>query len=759
MTDRSARMPALSLSSMAVRLGQKLDSINVIDRRMATRFIAGLVAFRENHMRANQSSLRASVCNGLLLIATSFCSMIVVSSEQAEAAGSSRMEDGDWPLLGRTADMQHNSPLRDINETSVKNLGLAWFSDIPSRDGLVGNPLVVDGVVYQGGPMGRIYATDIRSGELIWTFSADPLYEGSSLATFWSTRFNRGVAVQDDKVFIAVGDCRLVAVNRHSGAKIWESVSCDRTDRSGLYGITGAPRVGGGLVYIGNNCIDSGNGRGFVDAFEAKTGRRKWRFYTVPNDPTKRQENKALEMAATTWGTDWYKKSHGCGSVWDAITYDEKLGLLYVGTAGPAPWNPRARASDAGDELFTNSIVAIKADSGEYVWHYKTTPNDAWNFDATMHIMVAELPVQGERRRVVMTAPKNGFFYVLDAQSGKFLSAKNFTPLNWASHIDENTGRPVTLPDARYWEKPDGKAIVSPGPLGAHNWQAMSHTPETGLVYIPVQVVPTLMEIDPKSKPAGMLFDMYYGSGKDPKWKAFGELVAWDPVSQKERWRVKRQMPVNGGILTTSGGLVFQGTADGRFDAFSARTGELLWTFNAGSSIQGAPTTVEVDGSQVILVPAGNSASASLTTLARYSSTPPKTLGQSRLLAFKLGGDARLPLGTVIEFQPPPRPRQPDALARKGSVAYIQNSCQACHGRHAETVGGSVPDLRRASGLTHDMFAGIVIGGLRKGTGMPAFPGISVDDLRALQAYLINLGWDAYDAQEKAKSANASARP
>lgn len=657
----------------------------------------------------------------------------------------------EWSLLGRNADMQHNSPLNQINDRTVSKLGLAWAADIPSLDGLVGNPLVVDGVVYQSGPMGRVYANDVRTGKLLWRFAAENSFENTTLAGFWSMRFNRGLAVEGDKVFVAVGDCRLIAVDRKTGAKVWESVSCDRT---GMYGITGAPRVGGGMVFIGNNCIDSGADRGFVDAFDADTGKRRWRFYTVPGDPAKPQDGAVMEMAAKTWGTNWYEKSKGCGSVWDAITYDEKLNQLYIGTAGPAPWNPARRAADAGDELFTNSIVALNASTGEYVWHYKTTPQDAWNYDATMHIMVADLKIGQGLSRVVMTAPKNGFFYVLNAKTGKFISGKNYTPVNWASHIDQKTGRPVTIADARYWERPDGKAIVLPSPVGAHNWQAMAYNQQTGLVYIPVMAIPTVMQEDPKATVGGMSFDMYYGSGSDPKWKAYGELVAWDPVTQRERWRVRRTIPINGGTLTTAGNLVFQGTADGRFDAFAADTGKLLWTFQVDGSIQSAPTTVEVDGEQMILIASGNAASAAAGRYMSHYSSTSQSRSQSRLLAFKLGATGALPRTVAADFPEPPLARPDRKLAAKGEVLFDQYTCVSCHGLGVEGVGGSVPDLRRANKQTHELFGGIVIGGLKKANGMPAFTDLSMEDVDAIQAYVLSEAWRAHDASVKQPSSN-----
>lgn len=681
-------------------------------------------------------------------IPASLAALLVAATMHTAAAGAEPPRS-DWSVLGRTSDVQHNSPLAQINDRTVVQLGLAWFADIPSKDGLVGNPLVVDGVAYQSGPSGNAYANDIRTGKLLWHFTAEPTLEGSSLATYWSIRHNRGVAIHEDKVIFAVGDCRLIAVDRKKGTKVWEVAACDR---AGTYGITAAPRVGGGMVFTGNNCIDSGAERGYVDAYDAKTGTRRWRFYTVPNEPSKGQENKALEMAAKTWGTEWWTKTRGCGSAWDALTYDAKLNLLYIGTGGPAPFSPKDRAADAGDELFTNSIVAVRADTGEYVWHYKVTPNDGWNFDATMQMMLADLKIGGKPRRVLMTAPKNGFFYVLDARTGKFISAKNVTPVNWASHIDPKTGRPVRLRDANYWERPTEPTVVSPGPYGARNWQAMAYNERTGLVYFPVIVAPTLIEPDPNAKVGGISFDMYYGSRGDKKWPAYGELVAWDPVTQKERWRVRQPKPINGGTLTTAGNLVFQGTADGKFAAYAADTGKQLWSFDAGASIQSAPTTVEIDGEQIVLVASGSATAATTGRyMAMYGSNPDNR-SPARLLAFKLGGSAQLPATQdKLVLEKPPRPRQPEEQARIGRNRYEASFCVDCHGLDGKSAVGSVPDLRRASPETHDLFLGIVIGGLRKEKGMPAFHELSVPDALAIQAYILNQAWDSYDAQQSGK--------
>lgn len=663
------------------------------------------------------------------------------------AAGSA---DTDWERIGRNSDMQHYSPLSAINEQTALKLGVAWSAEMPSKDGLSGNPLVKDGVVYQGGPGGNIYANDLRTGRLLWHFKAEPKYDEASMTSYWSIRHNRGVAIEGENVIIALGDCRLIAANRKTGQQAWEVESCDRKL---MYGITAAPRVGGGLVFTGNNCGDTGLQRGYVEAFDAKTGTRRWRTYTVPGDPSKAQETPVLEMAAKTWGEGWYDKTKGCGSVWEAITYDEKLNLLYVGTGGPAPWSPADRGKNAGDELFTNSILALRADTGEYVWHYKVVPNDGWNLEPAMHIMVAELPVDpdGTVRRVVMTAPKNGFFYVLDAATGKFMSANNFVPVTWAKGINQKTGRPIPNKDSHYWERPGKRVVVSPGPYGAHNWQAMSLNPATGLVYFPSMTIPTTMKVDPKSAVGGVMFDMMFGASGDPKWKAFGELVAWDPVKQKAAWKVRRSYPINGGTLSTGGNVVFQGTADGKFEAYSADGGKLLYSYQLDGSIQAAPTTVEVDGEQLVLVPSGNGGSSSAGMFMAKFGVAPNAGGPARLTAFKLGGTGFVAPPQEVAFPQPPLPRPSKTLAKRGELLYERNVCVDCHGQKVGTGNGSVPDLRRSNVETYELFAGIVLGGLRADKGMPRFSDLTMDDAAALQAYILEMAWKTYDAQKQAE--------
>lgn len=675
---------------------------------------------------------------------------ILVAAALSSSSASMAADQGrsEWVELGGNDKVWHYSALSQVDTTNVKNLGLHWWASIPTRDGLVGNPLIKNGVVYQSGALGRIYANDVRTGKLLWQFAPHIEFSDKlSLAAFYSLRVNRGLAILDDKVFVASGDCRLFAVDAKTGKELWRAVSCDSTKQMG---ITGAPRVGGGKVFIGNNCADTGAERGFVEAFDARTGKQLWRFYTMPGDPSKPFESKVMEMASKTWGTNYWEKTHGCVSPYDGMTYDEELNLLYFGTAGPAPFNPAERAPDAGDELFSNSIVAVNASTGEYVWHYQTVQHDAWNLDATWQITIAELPIQGSKQRVVMTAPKNGFFYVLGAKNGKLFSAGKYTDINWASKVDMRTGRPVPLPDARYWERPNVETIAAPGPAGAHSWHADSWNPNTGLMYFNVMHAPAIMKLDPEAIIGGVAVDIYFERvGSRSKWAKGGELIAWDPLTQKARWRVKRDLAVNGGVLSTAGNLVFQGTGGGTFDAFHAETGKLLWSFKTHGCIQAAPSTVEIDGEQLIVVPSGNCGSSGLgLSFTRLSSTL-ASRGPSRLLAFKLGGTRTIPTPAIEAFPKPPLPRSDPQLAKSGAQYFEAHFCTTCHGLEAENARSSVPDLRMATAQTHQLFPGIVLGGLRRDKGMPGFPDLPLTELQAIQAYILDRAWTAYDEQER----------
>jgi len=595
--------------------------------------------------------------------------------------------------------------------------------------------------------MSRVYANDVRTGRLLWTFDPHVNPPPGKVIPAWGGRVNRGLALWEDKLYVGTGDCRLVAIDRQRGTKVWEAQACDPSRN---YTITGAPRIGGGKVFIGNANADSGANRGYVDAYDGGTGKRLWRFFTIPGDPAKGFESDALARAAKTWGKDYWKLSGG-GSVWDAITYDPVLNLVYIGTDGASPVNPAVRGKGAGDELFTTSILALNADTGAYVWHYQTTPHDGWNYDATMHIMIAELVISGAKHRVVMEAPKNGFFYVLDAASGKLLAAKNYVPVTWASKIDMKTGRPVLQPGAEWWLQESGSPkLVMPTVLGAHNWQPMSFSPQTGLVYIPAMQLPMTIAPGTGDAAVGGADVNFYVAVNDPK-HFKGELVAWDPIAGKVKWRHDVGSPQNGGVLSTAGNLVFQGTSDGVFRAYSADSGKLAWQFSTEAGIYAAPITVKIDGAQLIIVPTGSGTSASVISYPRLGG---KTHGPSRLLAFKLGGAATLPASdySPVAIPKPALPRPDGSLAARGGQIFYANACDLCHG--VDAVGpqdATVPDLRKSAQVTSDNFTRIVREGLLAPLGMPSFKDkIREDEIPALRAYIVDQAWIGYDGEHAA---------
>lgn len=643
----------------------------------------------------------------------------------------------NWEFLGNSPDMQHHSNLDQINDENVNELELMWAVDIPTLDGMVGNPLVKNGIIFQSGSLGRVFAHDIRTGDLLWKFEPKFDFTKMSLTSLWAARFNRGVALNRDNVIVATGDCRIVALNQVSGSVQWEYESCDPTQ---MYGITAAPRVSEDMVFTGNTCVDSGMTRGYVDGIDSHTGKRKWRFYTVPGHISNKPKNKFEEMVADSWGTNGVPEMRGCGSVWDAMTYDKELNLLYIGVAGPAPLNPQKRAKDAGDELFTNSIVALNADTGEYVWHFKQVPHDGWNFDSSVGIMAATVSVEGQDRRVVISVPKSGFVYLLDANTGEFLSGEKYMPINWASGLDEN-GRPIFLDDAKYWQTDNNEAIVAPGVIGSHSWEALALNPHSELLYIPASSQPAKYKTLPNAVVGGTSFDFYYGSRGDKNWTSYGEIIAWDLIDRKAKWRHRTKLPMNSGLLHTDGNLLFQGTADGMLNIFNAENGNVLWSRFVGGAIRGAPTTVMVDGDQVLLVPTGNGNSAATGPLvARYASTP-NTRSKSRLLAFKLGASGVMPEGSVELDLPAPLITidSDDEKISEGQMLYEASACAECHGQEVVAARGSAPDLRVSiSYLTPDMFSDIVINGARLNRGMPKFDFLSKAQANSIYAYIVH---------------------
>jgi quinohemoprotein ethanol dehydrogenase len=650
-------------------------------------------------------------------------------------------EPGNWMSYGRSYSEQRFSALKDIDDHNVARLGLAWHFDLDTRRGQEATPLVVDGIMYFTTAWSKVFALDAASGSLVWSYDPKvPLEWGVNACC---DVVNRGVAAWRGKIFFGTLDGRLIALDAASGKKIWETLTIDPKWR---YTITGAPRVVKGNVIIGNGGGEMGV-RGYVSAYNAETGNLVWRFYTVPGDPSKPFESPILDKAAKTWSGDWWKHGGG-GTVWDAIVYDPELDLLYIGTGNGGPWNEKYRNPKREDGLLTCSIIALKPETGEYVWHYQEDPADDWDYDSDEQIILVDIPIDGQTRKVLFHAPKNGFFYVLDRATGTLISAKPYTLVNWANTIDIKTGRPVENASARYSRGQNAMPVV-PGPLGAHSWQPMSYSPVTGLVYIPIQEAGFLYKSDAhfewKSLATNDGIDFAAaGMPQDPKVKTAilksitGRLVAWDPIQQKQVWSVQRRVPWNGGTLSTAGNLVFEGTADGHFEAYRADTGEKAWSMAVQTSVMAGPVSYEVKGEQYVAVLSGWGGVFALATgeIALKAGRRPNI---GRMLAFKLGGNATLPSVQEIEMPVlnPPKSTASAAAIENGGRLY-QRFCSGCHG-DVVVSGGVLPDLRYSATLANEQWLEIVLNGLLQPNGMVSFSkDLSRRDAESIRAYVIS---------------------
>lgn len=595
----------------------------------------------------------------------------------------------DWPSYGLDYAETRFSKLNHITADNVKNIGLMWTYNLESIRGVEATPLVVDGIMYVTAPWSIVHAVDVRSGKRIWSF--DPQVSREKGYRGCCDVVNRGVALYKGKVFVGAYDGRLIALDAASGRKVWEKDTI--IDSKMSYTITGAPRVFNGRVVIGNAGAEYGV-RGYVTAYDSETGDQAWRWFVVPGDPSKPFEDESMAAAAKTWdpaGKYWI--NGGGGSAWDSITFDPELNMVYIGTGNGSPWNRNLRSPAGGDNLYLGSIVALNADTGKYVWHYQETPGDNWDYTSTQPMILADLTIDGAARKVVLHAPKNGFFFVIDRTNGKFISAKNFVDVNWASGYGAD-GRPIENPEAR---TPDKSFDSIPGPFGAHNWHPMSFNPQTGLVYLPAQGVPLNLTGEKnfvQNAPAPMKFGGTTGwnvgfalNAEPPKNLPFGRLLAWDPVKQKEAWRLEHIAPWNGGTLTTAGNLVFQGSADGRFVAYNASTGEKLWETPVGTGVVAAPATYIVDGVQYVSVAVGWGGVFGITQRATEREGP------GTVYTFAIGGKAPLPAFTQyqtsnllsgVKYDPKDVP--------EGTAIYV-SSCATCHGVPGVDKGGNVRNL------------------------------------------------------------------
>lgn len=654
----------------------------------------------------------------------SFFLMLSCSVAPAWSAGAQK----DWPEHAGDSDETNFSQLSQINAHNIGKLGLAWYLDLPDETTLESTPLEIKSVLYFSGTYGKVYAVDAVDGSVLWTHDPQFWKDNPRLmrAQFAASR---GVAYAEGRIFLATFDGRLQALEATTGKLLW---SADTTPRDSFYYISSAPRVFGHNVIIGNGGGDIGI-RGFVTAYDQRSGKQVWRFYTVPGTPEENRGNTALENAAKTWAGEFWKLGTG-GSVWDNITYDSKYNRIYIGTGNPGPTDADKRSPGGGDNLYTDAIVALDADTGQYRWHYQLNPRDTWGYDSTQQMTLAELLIDGHRRDVLMQAPKNGFFYIIDRRTGKLISAEKIGKVTWAERIDVKTGRPIEGANMRYQ---NGDAVLWPNPAGTHSWQSQSYDRATGLMYIPYMQA-GVHYYTGEAKPGdlndfGTSIGTVIASPEDGK----GALLAWDPISQKPRWKAQHGTLFNGGVLSTAGSVVFQGTADGDFLAYDAQTGQELWRTYAGFGIIAAPMTYEANGRQYVSILVGYGAIAG--AAGEVMDVGWKWGAPHRLLTFAIGGSAQLPPAPpkdkTIHAADDPNLTFSETDAQAGRDLSMQ--CILCHGRDLNPAGGAAPDLRESSiPLNADAFWSVVHDGTLISKGMPQFDDLTARQATQLRAYI-----------------------
>lgn len=643
---------------------------------------------------------------------------------------------GEWLTHGLNYSENRYSPLTQINKQNVNTLGLAWVTDLESKRGLETTPLIANGVMYLTGVWSIVYAIDASSGKILWKY--DPKVPPKTAEKLCCDIVNRGVALYKGKIYSGTLDGRLIALDAATGKLDWEVITVDTTKP---YSITGAPRVVDGKVLIGNGGAEFGV-RGYLTAYDPATGKQVWRFYTVPGDPSKPFENKWMEAAAKTWAGNWWQYGGG-GTVWDAMAYDPELKLLYVGTGNGSPWDRKYRSDGKGDNLYLSSILALNPSNGELVWYYQTTPGDSWDFTATQHIILADMEIGGQKRKVLMQAPKNGFFYVIDRTNGKLISGDPFVYTNWAKKIDQNTGRPVEEEGVHYETV---NTDVSPNYNGGHNWHPMAYNPKLNLVYIPARENASVYGHDPEwvynqrsfgtgnGWNLGMDKNPAVPTKNDPATKKFprGMLIAWNPALRKEAWRVPQQADWNGGVLATASDLVFQGTAEGNFIAYDGSNGKVLWQMNMGGGIIAPPVSYSINDKQYITVAAGWGGGYGM----KKKFAPIQT---GRVYTFVLNGSGALPeFRKAGSYTLPPAEFTASANEVNDGNKLFNRYCATCHVIN-EGGGGLAPDLAYSPIPTNtETFKAIVHQGAYLPLGMPKFGDrLKESDVENIRKYIL----------------------
>ncbi|MCP5143524.1 MAG: PQQ-dependent dehydrogenase, methanol/ethanol family [Gammaproteobacteria bacterium] len=674
-------------------------------------------------------------------------------------------EPGAWLTTGRDGGKTHYSPLDQINRDTADRIGFAWELKTGTNRGMQATPIVVDGVMYTSGVAGRVYALDAKTGATLWQF--EPPLELRNARGSCCDIVNRGVAVWQGKVYVGSFEGILYALDAADGKVLWQTDTIVEEHRA--YSVTGAPLIAGKVVVIGNGGAEF-DSRGYVSAYDLDTGALAWRFYTVPGDPSKPYENPAMEMAAKTWDPARDVTRGGGGNAWDGFAYDADNNLVIFGTANGAPWNPAYRSPAGGDNLFIASLVALKADTGEYVWHYQQTPGEMWDYDATPHIMLATLDLHGTPRKVVMQASKNGFFYVLDSASGTLLAADAFVDVNWATGVDLTTGRPILNPETDYTT---GKPVVAfPSGVGGHNFNPMSLSQRTGLVYIPtahsgmgllttpiperapermatgLQVAFAAALLTPEAMPPEMapITDPEFLKTQ-PSVVPSAALKAWDPVARKVVWEFQNSSFMDhGGVLSTGGGIVVQGGIDGMFRVFNDETGALIKEIETGSPLIAAPMTYMIDGVQYIAILAGSGGGG--WNFWMPGNVAAERGNDNRILVFRLDGGAT-PVPPLLPPVPPiPQPPENTASAEDiaAGAALFGANCASCH---ANAERAPVPDLRRSPMIgAPESFAAVVLSGALQTRGMPSWADLlSADEVEKIRAHVIDVARSAYEQQ------------
>lgn len=656
----------------------------------------------------------------------------VTAKRMANAAS----EPSQWMTYGGTYDEQRFSRLKQINKDNVKQLGIAWFADYDTNLSQTGTPLYIDGVIYVSTAWSKVYAFDARSGKTLWEYN--PHTPGQWIRNVCCGIVNRGIAAWNGKIFIGTLDGRLVAIDAKTGQEKWSTMTIDQKKH---YSITSAPRVAKGKVLIGESGGEYGV-RGYLSAYDAETGKMDWRFYTVPQNTKGPFENEAMKKAAATWSEEGLKLGGG-GTVWDAIVYDPVTDLIYFGSGNGSPWNDRYRDPTTGDNLYLASVIALKADTGAYVWHYQTVPADTWDYDAVSPMVVANVTLDGKPRRVIMQPNKNGLFYLLDAATGKLLRATPFTDVNWTDGVDLKTGRPHVKPEARF---PVGQPFnLAPGVQGAHGWHANAYSPDTGLIYVPTQQAYFPMVADPSftMNPEGYNLGLdftssftYYRSHPEAKQGFEGFLQAIDPITGKQVWKTEQSVGPTGGALVTATGLVFQGGgSSNEVRAFDAKSGGKLWSAKVQTASLAPPITYELDGQQYVAFSVGGN------TMGGYYAP-----NYSRMLVFSLKGNVQLPPEqkfTPLPLDPPTSTATADVI-ESGSKKYAEY-CAPCHGEKGQTRGANFPDLTRTPLLhSQEGFDTIVLKGVLSEKGMASFASaLKPADTADIRAFIIKRANDA----------------